>query len=88
VDVVLHELVGPLQQLGRDDDHTGGAVTDLLVLQLRDDEEDDYVVMVMMRMIDEDRCDSRLEYDRPALVLPAPWLQDALCPAEPGWWPL
>ena len=41
MDVVLHELVGPLQQLGRDDYNTGGAVTDLLVLQLRDDDDDD-----------------------------------------------
>ena len=41
MDVVLHKLVGPLQQLGRDDYNTGGAVTDLLVLQLRDDDDDD-----------------------------------------------
>ena len=42
------------------------------------------VVVMMMRMVDEDRCDRRFEYDRPALARPAPWQQDALCPAEPG----
>merc|ERR1719486_218808 len=33
VDLLLHQLVRVLQQLGCNDDHTGGAVADLLVLQ-------------------------------------------------------
>lgn len=40
VDLVLDEVVGAAEEFGRDDDDRGGAVSDLLVLLLRELDED------------------------------------------------
>ena len=40
MDLLLHKLVGVLQQLRSDDDHAGGAITNLLVLGHGDIDED------------------------------------------------